>query len=887
MAEGPLGQWFYSGCADSGLLACSIYFDDRFKKHSPGRSVLNPAVMQLCSLNDYTPIPGRFDECKSADGKVRPAWQQVARHVESLGVDGMNSRKATIDQLLRENGTTFLIENEVDGRQNRPWQTASVPLVIDAATWTAVDTGLQQRTRLLEAVLKDLLGRQRLIKERIIPADLLAANPLFQRAYHGLPSFGSVRLHITATDIARAADGAWWVVGDRTRAPSGLGYLLENRIITSRVFPQLVRQCNTRRLAHFFESLRDHLRSLAPNGKENPRVALLTPGEDSYREFEDAYLARYLGLTLVQGTDLAVRGGHLNLKTLGGLLSIEVLWRHVSDRKCDPLELLDSTEGVTGLLRTVRDGSVAVVNAIGSVLAQTPALMPFLAGANRFFFGDELTLPSVATYWCGGPKELEFVIANLDSLIVRNAYAITTAAPVVASELSPQAREELVNAIRAKPRDFIAQERLPHSTTPVWNENKWEAWHVALRCFQLQTSSGIEVLPGALARLHPTEHVLSRSLNSGQLTQDCWIASDHPVDVEATLLPPPDAKIVLKRSGDELPSRVAEHLFWLGRYAERGEAIARLLRTTLSRLASENELDDLPELPRLIAGLAAIGQIEPDYAIAPLEVSMPRLEDILPASVLDPSQPRGLQSTLSSVVHNAMIVRDRLSMDAYRIIQRASTDLNAPLADRNVGRLIERMNGLIVDLLSFAGVLSESFTRTHAWQFLELGRRLERADQTAELVSAALVPVGAGERAICEAVLETCDSLMTYRSRYLNLVRVGPVLDLLVTDETNPRSIRYQLDEIVRVLEKLPAGTRSVGLGADEKIAFDLDHHLRMADPNQLAESAGMDRRNSLNRLLQRMIEGLPELSNAIAARYLIHTTHTQTITGQNPWAPN
>ncbi|TWU46087.1 hypothetical protein Poly51_54820 [Rubripirellula tenax] len=841
----------------------------------------------ISSLSNYQPLANRYDECMTSDGKIRPAWSLLSKQVDQLGVDGMSERKATIDQMLKENGTTFLVENESDGRQNRPWQLSPVPLVIDANSWATVESGLAQRTRLLEALLKDLLGRQRLIKERIVPAELLAANPIFQRAYHGLPSFGGKRLHITATDMARAADGSWWVLGDRTRAPSGLGYLLENRIITSRVYPNLVRQCNTRRLAHFFESLRDHLRSLAPAMRENPRVALLTPGEDSYREFEDAYLARYLGVTLVQGTDLAVRGGRLNLKTLGGLLPIEVLWRHVSDRKCDPLELMShSSEGVSGLLGAVREGKLAVANAIGSVMAEVPALMPFLAGASKFLLDEELQLPSVATYWCGGAKELSHVLANLDSLTVRNAFVVTEAAPVIVADLSPEAKNELVATLKARPREYVAQERLPHSTTPVWDNGAWRPWHVAIRCFQLQTSKTVEVLPGALTRLSPVENVLGRSPVSGLLTQDCWIANEHPVDNETTLLPAPDAKVALKRSGDELPSRVAEHLFWLGRYAERGEAIARLLRTTLTRLASENELDDLPELPRLIAALAAIGQIEPDYAIAPLEVSMPKLEDILPASVLDSSQSRGLQSTIRSVVHNASVVRDRLSIDAYRIIQHASSDLNAPLADRNIGRLIERMNGLIVDLLAFAGVLGESFTRTHAWQFLELGRRLERAYQTAELLSATLVPVGEGVRAVCEAVLETSDSLMTYRSRYLNLVRVAPTLDLLVTDESNPRSIRFQLDEIARVFAQLPEQSRPVGLGIDEKIALELRHHLQMADPNVLSGEDESARRVHLEQLLDRLIQRLPELSNAIAARYLIHTGATQTLTGVTAGLP-
>lgn len=824
----------------------------------------------------------RYDEAKSADGNVRAHWRGLNEQLEQFGPSGIEEQSATIEQLVRENGTTFRIESS-DGQTDRPWQLSAVPLLIDPDSWAKLEAGLIQRTRLLESVLDDLLGPQQLIKEGIIPADVLWANPYFHRAYHGLPKTAPHRLDITATDVARANDGGWWVTGDRTRAPSGLGYMLENRIVTGRIYPQLIRRSNTRRLALFFEALRDHLRSLAPRMRENPRVALLTPGDHSYREFEDAGLARYLGLTLVQGKDLAVRNGNLNLKTLGGLLPVEVVWRHISDRKSDPLELApDSVQGVTGLMQSVRDGNVAVANTIGSVMAQVPALMPFLASASRLLLGETPALPSIATYWCGGKKECSHVLANLDSLMIRPAFAVTGAAPVLPSELTAGAKEELVQAIRSDPRKYIAQERIAHSTTPVWQDGKMQSWHVALRCFQLQSQQGIQVAPGAMARLSPHEHELYRSPVSGQLTQDCWVCNNGPVDTETSLLVPADAMIKLKRGGDELPSRVAENLFWLGRYAERGESITRLLRATLLRVSGDSELEDLTELPRLVAALAALGQIAPDYAVAPLGGSLPSLEQALPRSVTDPFQPRGLHQTMKSVITNARMLRDRLSYDAYRILLHASHTLDFPRAERNPGRIIEQLNHLVADWLSFAGIATESTTRTHAWRFLLLGRRIERAFQTSELLSASLVPSTDDERPILEAVLETTDSLMTYRSRYLNLVRVAPTIDLLVTDETNPRSIRFQLEEIVNLLRTLPTDDKLVGLGADEKLADDLLHHLRMADPHVLKQSEDQ-RRETLEVLLRKMIDGLPILSDAIAARYLIHTGVTQVITGVVP----
>ncbi len=847
---------------------------------------LNSTAPPPAPFSDYQPASDRYDEYVSAGGSTGGVWQPVAAYLDRLGAQGIQACAAEAERLVRESGANFQVTGD-GNEKSRPWQLAIVPLVLDGVSWDKLESGLQQRMRLLERVLADLLGEQRLIKERILPAELLSANPEYARAFHELPASGN-RLTLTATDLARDKDGSWWVTGDRTRAPSGLGYALENRVITSRVLPQLIRRSNVTRLAAFFASLQGHLNSLAPRMRDNPRVAILTPGEQSYRYVEDAYLARYLGYTLVQGRDLAVRGNRLHLKTLGGLLPIEVLWRHVSDQKCDPLELdPTATQGVTGLLQAIRGGTVAVANSIGSSLAQMPALLPFLPAASKFFFQTEMSLPSIATYWCGGAKERRYVLEHLNDLVLRPAFRVSGEPPIVPAELAAREREELIAQINASPHDFVAQHRPSRSTTPVWHDGRLCSWHVAMRSFHVQTSSGIDVLPGGLVRVSPDAPSLDHSPNSGRLGQDCWIVASEPVDHEATLLPP-DGPIRLTRGGEELPSRVAENLFWLGRNAERTEAVARLLRTTMDRIAGENAVEDVPDLPRLLAGLAAVGQIEPGYAIKEFGGSLPTLEAVLPNSVFDRNQPRGLQASVINMVGKAKSARDRISTDGYRIITRIGSDLTdpGPVGRKDVGATIERVNRLITDLLALSGLAHESMTRTHGWRFLHLGRRIERGFQTAELLAATLTHPIADERPLLESVLRTTDSIMTYRSRYLLQLRPIAVIDLLITDDTNPRSIVFQLKSINQLLHQLPTDSSDPGMGQDQRTAEILLHRVRMSEPSRLALANSDGQRHELSELLQQLIDELPNLSNQITARYLIHTGQTQTLTGRIDAAP-
>ncbi|MDA8743294.1 circularly permuted type 2 ATP-grasp protein [Rubripirellula amarantea] len=831
-------------------------------------------------FQSYEARPSSFDEFKSHDGVVRPKWLHIREHFGKLGPSGIGDAMAETERLVRESGANFRAV-QGDRQGIRPWRLNVVPLVLNESVWRGLESGLKQRVRVLEGVLADLLGEQRLLRERIIPAELLCANPSFARAFHELPSL-KPRLDLTATDLARDRDGSWWVTGDRTRAPSGLGYALENRVIISRVFPNLIRNSNVIRLASFFASLQNHFNSLAAQRRDNPRVAILTPGEDSYRHTEDAYLARYLGYTLVQGRDLAVRGSRLNVKTLGGLLPIEVLWRHVSDRKCDALEL-DPMElqGTPGMLQAIRAGHVAVANSVGSMIAEMPALLPFLPAASKFLFGEPLKLPSIATYWCGGAKERAYVLENLDKLILRPAFAISGDPPITPSEMSAEQRQSLAEHIKAKPFKYVAQMRPSRSTTPVWENGQMQSWYSSLRTFQLQTTSDVHVLPGGLARVTPDPATLEHSPTSGRLGQDCWIVSDGPVDQATSLLSVATTSIELTRGGAELPSRVAENLYWLGRSAERTEAIARLLRGTLIRMTGESSVESTPELLHMVKALAALGQVDATYAIDEFRGNVPAMETVIPQSIFDTESGSGLRAGIIDMSDKASAVHDRISLDAYRIISKVGEHLYQldHAQSKDLGTVIIQLDRVITDLQALAGLASESMTRTHAWRFLQLGRRIERAAQTAELLSATLNEPAADERSTLEALLQVTDSFMTYRSRYLLQMRPLAVIDLLVNDVSNPRSIAFQLQDVEQLLSQLPGDNRKLGLGTDEKLAQGLSHVVRMSDPAELAVIGDSGRREALATLMDLLIEGLPKTSDAIAARYLIHTNATQQLT--------
>lgn len=886
------------------------------------------------------------------DSGTAPAacWQPLRQYLSSLDSAGLNRMIESVTEAIRDGDVTLQVD---PGRTPRQWRLSAMPTIIDAAGWAVLRDGIADRMQILELVLDDLLGPRRLLREGVVPPGVLWQNPTFQRAYVDLPPPGSAsgrpghRIDLSAFEVIRTGPTGWTVVGDRTRAPSGLGYLLENRIATGGVLAKPMRQTGTLRLANFFDSLRTHLSSLGPSG-QSPRVAMLTPRSELYRQFEDSFLARYLGITLAQGTDLAVRGDRLFLKTIGGLVPIDVLWRHINDRQCDPLSLNPrSIDGVPGLLRTIRHRRVEMANAIGSGLAQTPALFPYIDAAARLLIGRPPLLPAGRTWWCGDPSSMQFVMDNLKSLVVKAAFRTSRRPTAFASQMSAADLQTLRSDMMRSPHRFVATAMPDYPTTPVFQNGRACPWRMVMKCFSLQTGGRTEVLPGALVRLSPLDRELMFSAISGSLTQDCWVQNDAPVQPSVTLLPPKTSVPAITRFGDELPSRVAEQLYWLARYTERAESIARLMRTLLGRLSEGTTLRDLPEAAAMIRALAALGQIETTYGLEDFQKAMPTVGDAIVRSLIRPTEDDGLHRSLRSALEAARQVRDRLPVDAFRILSRmvrdiesarpsgtntnATTGANAdattgaatsespdqpPIAperakdggaaadDRldseHVAGLIDRLNRLIEDCLSFVGMMSENFVRSGAWPFLQLGMGIERAAQTSELLLATLVtdqtsgaaPAREARPRILEAILEITDSLMTHRARYPGSIQMATTLDLIVTDPTNPRSIQFQFDRIeslLRNLSKTDSGTPP----ADLQWARELSRRLQKTELIRIAYPDGMDRPGRqmdaepferrqmiLVDLMSGLASDLPWLDRAIAGLHLLHTDVHVTGTG-------
>ena len=821
-------------------------------------------------FGDYRPPPGVVDECVTADGQIRHHWRSFADLLSELGRNELQQRWEHAQRQIANEGVIFN-PHDLTGSDSRPWVLDAIPSILTESEWRPLEAGLQQRARLWDRMLSDIYGPQQLIRERIIPPELVFGHPLYRPGLVGVHPPNQPALTLYGAELARAPDGRWWVAGDRTRAPLGLGYALENRIVTSRMLPTAFRRLRVERLAPFFLALQDSLRGLTPRFPENPRIVLWSSGPDSHAYFEDAYLARYLGYPLVVGGDLAVRDQRLVLKTLAGLLPVEVLLRRIDDDDCDPLELNSGAlHGVPGLLEVVRTGRVAVSNAIGSHLVESPAFLPFLPGICRFLFQEELQLPSVATWWCGQRAALDDVLTRLPHLSIRPAFRTRPTRPTRLSLLSEEQRRDLIDQIKSAPHLFVAQELVDRSTTPTWSAAGPVAWRFALRTFLVQHQQSWHVLPGGLARVARESEELEYTLSAGERSQDVWILSESPVD-DVTLLPPAHRPLELRRSGAELASRVADHLLWLGRQTERSEATARLLRTVICSIIEEMDAD--PVLPALLRVLAEQGQIEPGYVVDVFATPLPAIEQSLPSAIFETTEPRSLRSTINEVLRLASVVRDRLSPDAWHTLHRLDERCRLPAVapEGLLPELLDLLDRLVLDLSAFSGIVSESMTRTQAWTFLDLGRRLERTWQSCFLLRMTMSRPTTDERPILESLLMTMDSIMTYRTRYLADLQPAPVLDLLLMDESNPRSVAFQLAAIMQHVDSLPQSSGPVIRRPEQQLAFSLLSTVRLADVTTLSHVNSQQERLALHYLLARTGEQALRLSETISQRFLIH----------------
>ena len=824
---------------------------------------------------DYAPPAGVYDEVVAENGRVRETWQPFVRVLNSFGAEGLGQRDDQVKRLLRENGVTYSTQGAPQG-PDRPWELDLIPLLFSSGEWRALASAVEQRVTLLNRILADVYGPQELLRQRVFPPALVFGHPGWVSEVNGVSPSAAGYLQLYAGHVARQPDGRWVALADRTQGPSGAGYAVENRLVIARTLPQDFQSLHVERLASFFMTLRDTLQSLAKQQRDNPRVVLLSPGPRSPTYFEDGYLARYLGYTLVEGGDLTVRGDRVFLKTLGGLLPVDVVLRRIPDDDCDPLELRgDSPLSTPGLLQAIRGGQVVVANGLGSGFLEAPALAAFLPAACKMLLGEELKLPSVPTWWCGRSEDLSYVESHWENLIIRPAYLHRAAPPVIVRNLSTSDRAALWERVRMRPERYVAQEEVRRSTAPVWAGQKLQPWHVGLRVFAAAAADGYKVLPGGLSRVSSHLDDFGDSVAAGQGSKDVWVLADAPV-APVTLLRTPGTVLELRRTGNDLPSRMAEHLYWLGRAAERAEGLVRHLRTCVVRLTNDWEPTGLVELDVLVSALVSDDEV-PVNGRARVD-SASGLRDEIWRSLFDESEHASVASALQDLRRTASVVRDRLSVDGWRIVNQLDLTTLFPWSKETarLGDVLLLLNHILMLLSAFSGVSAESMTRGPGWRFLDMGRRIERAVQLLRLLRGTLIAPRGELTPLLEALLEIADSSLTYRYRYLASLQLAPVLDLLLHDFTNPRAVAYQIGKLREHVSQLPHEPSLKGIPLDAALVTQAERRLQQGNVEELCSLDEANGRRRLGTWLNQLSTTLASLSDAITHEFLTHTGPTR-----------
>jgi uncharacterized circularly permuted ATP-grasp superfamily protein/uncharacterized alpha-E superfamily protein len=808
-------------------------------------------------LAGYRPLAGIFDEVMEAGGAVRSHWRPFLEMLASLGPEEINRRFAVADRYLNDSGVFYRVYEDPSGAE-RPWPLSHIPLIIAPSEWDELRRGLIQRAELLELVLADAYGEAKLVRDGHLPAALIAGNPEFLRPLVGVAPPGGAHLRFYAVDVGRGADGGWWVLGDRTQAPSGTGFVLESRLALQRAIPEVYRAIRVERLAPFFQAFQSALSAF--NRQHDSRVCLLTPGpmNDSY--FEHAYLARYLGLLLVEGEDLTARDDGIFIRTVSGLKRAEVLLRRLDADFCDPLELnAHSRLGIAGLVQTVRDGKVVIANSLGAGLVEARSMLAFLPALAPALTGAELAIPNIATWWLGHAKERDEMMERLDEMVIASAFTDNLpggriGAAALGATLDAEERAHFAQAITDRGIDFVLQEAVTLSTMPVWRESRFEPRPFILRLYLARAGDGWTVMPGGFVRIADGVDAHAVSLQKGGRTADACVLSERPV-AETTLLPTPE-RIEIQRASGVLPSRAAYNLFWLGRYVERAEATLRLVRALINRITETGEAAAL-----ITAQVAAILE---SRSAGPSDIPTAKPALIAEAVLTRRDREGSLPRLVAAARSAASVIRDRLSPDAWR----ALTDLNAaidaplgPVVSESV--MLDRVERALRIIASFSGLAQENMTRLAGWRFLELGRRIERAILTCRFVGD-LADRQAPDGAL-DVLLELCDSQMTYRQRYVMIAARAPVIDLVMLDPNNPRSVIYQLDRIEQHLAALPRYVPDGRLSPAQQIAASIATGLRTAD------SAKIDAD-----LIFGSVNGLMKLSETIDSSHLAHTERSE-----------
>ena len=807
---------------------------------------------------------GGYDELVDAHGGIRPQWHAFLAELDALPEKERQSRAVRLDRRVRETGIAHDIFADPN-RASQRWQLDLAPVIISSSEWRNLGRGLVQRARLLDGVIGDLYGEQRLMREGLIPPELAFADSTYLRPCQNLQR--SDHLHFYAADLARGTDGQWRVIDSHTETLAGLGFSLANRVVHTHIAGDIFKRCNVLRLADHFQRVQTALTAFS--GRENARIALLTPGAHHADYFSHAYIARYLGYLLVEGRDLVTKSGRLFLKTLEGLKDIDLVLRCADGRLIDPLELdPGGFEGPAGLVRVNRKAPNLVVNAIGSGIAQNRGLGACLPALAHDLLGEELELPDAPRRWLGDAANRAHVLANLEAFVIRKTQEGTGRPGQAAlgydpSRISADEREILEREIELHGATLVAEEKIGFSTAPALTNAGLVPKPFAVRCFVARTADGYRAMPGGLAMTVNPGRAVALSAPDGH-TRDVWILADGEQAPHISLWRSTMETARVERTQRLIQSRVADDLFWLGRYCERSDWTMRVMRGALRRVAENNgPATGRRAAHKCLAVLMSVPEEGKDKS-APAEI-----EDLLASLVKGGTAPRTLERTCGHLHRVAHLTRDRLSLEAWQTLSKfgAGDAWSQAMAQAAPSTMLDLLDEGLASLSAFNGLMHENMTRNFGWAFLDMGRRLERAYNLSEAILTLFIPRPdeEEEQSSLQLLLELADSFITYRSRYRLDPMLPLVLDLLLLDETNPRSLAFQLAALSRHMESLPDANRGRGLSEARRILLALSTSIRLADVEVMsAETNGA----GLSELLRQQLRLLPEFTSALSRQY-------------------
>ena len=809
-----------------------------------------------------------------------PHWTTFFNFLGTDGFHDLNHRTANLRRQIRDNGVTYNVYADANGPQ-RPWSLDLFPLIISPSDWAGIESGIKQRTRLLNHIMADVYGPQNLLKQGMLPAALVQGHPGYLRAMQGVQPAGGMFLHIAAFDMARGPDGKWWVVSQRTQAPSGLGYLLENRLSISMLFSEAFQGMQVQRLADSYKALVDSMKTLS--AVPDSRIVLLTPGPYNETYFEHAYLARYLGLTLVEGNDLLVRGERLYLKTLQGLEPVHGLLKRLDDEFLDPLELrADSTLGVPGLLQVIRAGNVQVANAPGSAFLESSAMLGFLPALSEHLLGETLSLPSLSTWWCGEQAVMQDMLPQLKNCVIKPTYPGTGMESVIGHTLNQRALDEWAGRMLRHGEDYTVQAYLPLSQTPTWQGEKIASRSVMLRVFALPDGHGSwRVLPGGLARLAGKNENIA-SMQRGGSSADVW-ALGHPAKADLTVeasatahaesahgsSPPVHSPISMRKQ--PVTSRAAENLFWLGRYTERAENSLRLAQLTLQSLAGidQSSAPLLAWLTSMAVSNALVLKAVPSASHASQARRV--FERSLIAGLADTDTHASVGYNLRCLKNAASAVRERLSQEQWHVIVQMEQDFfrrcealasGSTAHDYSSLEALRTLDVASSYLAAITGAQTDRMMRDDGWRLLSIGRHIERLGTLSGAMASGFETGAVFDDSGFSAIVAMFDSTITFHAQYQQRRDLDALLDLLVLSQDNPRSLSWVIKSLKSRFLKLPGNEPEDDNSLAAKLPDMIDTLLKASQNLQATE---------LMTGLQECRASAFDLSDQVSQRYFSH----------------